>query len=234
MAAHVTFSPTGGDPFITTSDGKVFQFKSATEAKPAEGGFLGFGGSSGAPGQPARMEPVATPQQPPVPGARQGKYPDGRDGWFAPDPKSPSGWSAVNAASPSTAPATTTQVKYSDNVPPEDRAAVEAVATKAVPSASGRSTYTEEDWGKSNRKVQPAPKPGGAQKVSIAGREYDLGLEGKDSELRRLGTLSRLKGQDPNLDTKTWIDYASRLRALKKQGFAKGGMVTKKQRYGLG
>lgn len=232
MAARVTFSPTGGDPFITTSDGKVFQFKSATEAAPPSGGFFGFGGSSGTPGAPARMEPVETPSEPPVAGAKRGTYPDGRPGWFI----------QKDGKTFAVSPAASNQLP--PNVPASDTEAFNAVRTGAASSATvNRQMPADEQAGLRPMDAAPAaavaPKQKAAPKeapktIKVGDRVYDLAAEGKDAELKRLGSLSRLGGKNPNMDVQTWIAYADRLKALKKQGFNRGGPVTRYQGAGLG
>jgi len=42
--------------------------------------------------------PNSDPTEPPVPGARRGKRPDGREGWFLPDPDRPGRYLEVSLA----------------------------------------------------------------------------------------------------------------------------------------
>jgi hypothetical protein len=64
-------------------------------------------------------------------------------------------------------------------------------------------------------------------------RHYDMQLEAKSPELKRMGNLLRLKpvGQ---VDVNTWIEYANLAKKLGGRGFAKGGKVSGRQSHGLG
>ena len=150
--AHVTFSPTGGAPMITIGN-KVMEFKPATEASPGSSGFLGFGGSSAIPGQPARLEPVQQPETPPVAGAM--KAPDGKwylqkqDGKFYP---------VVPRSAAPVAP------QLPSNVPPEDEAAYNAVRTSAFAGSPITATVNRQMSAKEQAGLQPSsPAPSASQ-----------------------------------------------------------------------
>lgn len=131
LDAHVSQPTTPGGPTVVTMPGGgVSVFTPSTEGKPAQSHVFSQN-EPAVPPQPAQLNPVASPEAPPLQGARRGTAPGTTDKWFVPDPNNQGKYlQVVLGGSPDAAPAAAPAAK------PAPAAAPRRPAPAAAPAAA--------------------------------------------------------------------------------------------------
>lgn len=226
LDAHITQPTTpGGSIMVTLPGGAVSEFKPGTEGTPAKTNVFSPN-EPAKPGEPAKLQPVSSPENPPIEGAR--KAADGK--WYV---RSGDGYAEVVVNAKPGAPAAKAAPKAEPKPATAPKPARSAPTAKAetIP-AGGEFEGVETPMQKAKQAVS-----GAAQAVSGA---FDRSTKQQVDFYKKKITDGKLDARDRNVVAALAKSHpeafsASELKMAGVRGYADGGKVEKdsKSRHGL-